>query len=284
MTPGERVFDLPGYRLAALEWGEGRPLLALHGWLDNAGTFTRLAPLITGCHIVAFDAAGHGLSGNRSIDSAYNIWQEVGDVHDVAAELGWDRFSIIGHSRGAGVAMLFAAAFPERVDRMVFVDGGLPIVGESDDAPGNLAASVIDSRSRRQKSGRVFPTRDAAIAERMNGFTKVSASAAEDLAVRSLFQVEGGWQWRADQRLKARSEVRLTRELTSAFIAAVSAPILAFQAEQGPFCTHPAFVALLPEFRTMDLHRVPGGHHLHLEGAEVSIGRMASAFLAARDR
>jgi len=59
---------LPHLRLAACSWGDPAlpPLLALHGWLDNAASFERLAPLL--CehfHIVAIDLAGHGRSQHR---------------------------------------------------------------------------------------------------------------------------------------------------------------------------------------------------------------------------
>lgn len=277
----ERVFELPAYRLAALEWGHGEPVLALHGWLDNAGSFRPLAPRLRGCHVIALDAAGHGFSGNRSLDSAYNIWQDVADIVEVAEQLGWDRFNLLGHSRGAGVAMLFASAFPDRIDRLVFIDGGLPIVDAAAAAPKNLARAVLESRALRNKTGRVFPTRELAIRERMDGFTKVGEASASMLAERSLREVEGGWQWRSDRRLKAQSEIKLTPELTEAFVRAVRAPILSFMAEQGPFRRHKVFVEMLPMFADMDLHWLAGDHHLHMEGAEVEIARKASAFLAA---
>jgi len=282
VTGRQRDFDLPAYRLAGLEWGAGRPVLALHGWLDNAGSFRLLAPLLDGCHVVAFDAAGHGYSGNRSVDSAYNIWQEVSDVYDIADALGWDRFTLLGHSRGAGVSMLFASAFPDRVEQLVFIDGGLPIIGKAEDAPEGLGRAIVESRKLRTKKGRVFPSRARAIEERMNGFTAVSAAAAEILAERSLDEVEGGWQWHADQRLKAHSEIKLTRELTREFIRGVTAPVLAIQAADGPFIDRADFREMWPEFRDLDLQALPGGHHLHLEGAEQEIARRTLTFLAAR--
>ncbi len=281
-TVRERAFDLPAYSLAALEWGSGVPVIAMHGWLDNAGTFKRLAPLIEGCRIVAFDAAGHGFSGDRSADSAYNIWQEVGDAYDVAAALGWKQFSIIGHSRGAGVAMLFASAFPDLVSKMVFIDGGLPLIGNAKDAPATLARAVVESRKLRTKSGRVFETRERALRERMNGFTSVNYETAAALAERSLREVDGGWQWRADQRLKAQSEVKLTHEQTLAFVRRVSAPVLAIEAAGGPFVDRDDFQSLWPEFPGLELFRLPGGHHLHLEGAELEIASRATAFLHAQ--
>ena len=102
-TPKEREFSLPGITLAAREWGTpGQvPVIAVHGWLDNAGSFDLLAPLLDGCHVLALDSAGHGHSSHRSPDASYNIWQEVGDLIDIADQMGWPRFSAIGHSRGA---------------------------------------------------------------------------------------------------------------------------------------------------------------------------------------
>ena len=164
----QREFALPGLTLAAQVWGRGGgvPVLALHGWLDNSSTFDLLAPLLPDCEIVALDLAGHGSSGFRSPDAAYNIWEDVGDLIEVAEQLGWQRFNLLGHSRGAAIAMLFAAAFPELTDRLVLVEGGVPVVGTADDAPETLARSFRERRELRSKSGRVFSDRETAIAER----------------------------------------------------------------------------------------------------------------------
>lgn len=281
----ERCFELPAYRLAAREWGEPGclPLLGLHGWLDNAGSFDLLAPRFVdadpGCHFLALDAAGHGLSGNRSVDAGYNIWQDLADIVEVAEQLGWARFGLVGHSRGAGVAMLFAAAFPDRVERLVLIEGGLPLVGRAEDAPANLAEVILRSRELATKAGRVFAERDRAIAERADGFSRVEHATAEVLARRSLRKVEGGWQWHADQRLKAGSELKLTRELVRAFVARVVAPVQMFLADQSPFGDLALYEEMIGVFADLELHRLPGRHHFHLEGAEATIAAQMLRFL-----
>jgi pimeloyl-ACP methyl ester carboxylesterase len=282
--PKERKFQLPGLTLAALEWGEpgGTPVIALHGWLDNAGSFDLLAPSLVGWHLIALDAAGHGNSDNRSADASYNIWQEVGDVLEVATELGWDRFSLLGHSRGAAVATLFAGTFPDIVERLMLIEGGLPIVGEAADAPENLATVLERSRALRGRSGRVFATREQAIAERVDGFSPVSHEAAEVLARRSLREVSGGWQWHADRRLKAGSEIRLTRELLVPFLNRVAAPALCVLAQNSPFAGLDIYRDLLGLIRGIEIHRVAGRHHFHLEGAAEEIAAHLKRFLEAR--
>jgi len=71
----ELELELPHLRLAAQVWGDPLlpRLLALHGWLDNAASFDRLAPLL--CehfHIVALDLPGHGRSGHRPPGTWYH--------------------------------------------------------------------------------------------------------------------------------------------------------------------------------------------------------------------
>jgi pimeloyl-ACP methyl ester carboxylesterase len=280
-TPRERRFDLPGLTLAASEWGDaaGLPLLAVHGWLDNAGSFDLLAPLLEGCNVVALDLAGHGQSDSRSADASYLLWDDVGDLLGVVDQLGWPTFSLLGHSRGAAVAMMLAATFPERVEKLIMLEGGAPLVGPAEEAPAVLARALIERRELLLKKGRIFADRDKAIDERAAGFSKVSRSAAETLARRSLRAVPGGFQWHADQRLKAASELRLTVEHVWAFVARVRAPALMILAEQSPFRNWTIYEDMAARFPRLERVRLAGGHHMHLEGAEQEIARRIRAFL-----
>lgn len=280
--PTERRFELPGLSLAAEVWGngDGRPVLASHGWLDNAGTFERLAPLLPDCELVALDSAGHGFSDSRSPDASYNLWQDVGDLLDVTDALGWQRCTLLGHSRGAAISMLFAATFPERVDKLVLLEGGLPLTGESEDAPENLARALRERRALLGKSGRVFTDRSRAVAERAQGFTKITIPAAEILARRSLRAVPGGFQWHADQRLKGASELRFTEEHARAFARKVTAPVLLIFATDSPFANRPLYRQAAALFPHVEIHTLQGGHHFHLEGAETAIAERVREFVA----
>jgi pimeloyl-ACP methyl ester carboxylesterase len=119
---------LPHIELAAHLYGpeDGQPVIALHGWLDNAASFSRLAPLLPGLRIVALDFAGHGHSDHRPPGASYAIWDYAHDVLQVAEQFGWQRFSLLGHSMGAIVSVLLAAAMPERIERLALIDGLIP--------------------------------------------------------------------------------------------------------------------------------------------------------------
>ncbi|KAM4650787.1 serine hydrolase-like protein isoform 1-T2 [Discoglossus pictus] len=131
----ELRFPVPWGQLAAKAWGpiEGRPVLCLHGWQDNANTFDRLIPLLPKeNHYLALDFSGHGQSSHLPQGMRYQHLDYVTDVHRVVTGLGWKKFSILAHSMGGAIGGLFASTFPERVKQLILLDsyGFFPIVSE----------------------------------------------------------------------------------------------------------------------------------------------------------
>jgi len=161
----------------------------------------------------------------------------------------------------------------------MLIEGGLPMVGTPEDAPANLAKVLERSRALGGRGGRVFTTREKAIAERVDGFSPVSTEAAEILAERSLREVPGGWQWQADQRLKAGSEFRLTRDELAAFLRQVSAPAICLLADESPFRNLEVYRELLRLIDGIEVDHLPGRHHFHLEGAAAQIAERLRGFL-----
>jgi pimeloyl-ACP methyl ester carboxylesterase len=260
--------SLPHIEVAAHLYGpqDGRPVIALHGWLDNAATFSRLAPLLTGVRIVALDLPGHGHSGHRPEGAAYNIWDYAHDVLQTAAQFGWQRFSLLGHSMGAIASVLLAGAMPDRVERLALIDGVIPYTGEADTAPEKLGESLQALLAVNDKRKPVYATFEQAVAARMKGVGAVSYEAAERLAERGLMPVPGGYTWRTDARLMLPSPMRLSRAHALAFVRAVRCPASLILAQQG-LMTGEAMVELT---RTLPFaqHQLPGGHHLHLDSDE----------------
>ncbi|AHL75224.1 alpha/beta hydrolase [Stutzerimonas stutzeri] len=275
--------SLPHIEVAAHLYGpeDGWPVIALHGWLDNAASFSRLAPLLEGVRIVALDLPGHGHSDHRPIGAAYNIWDYAHDVLQVAEQFGWKRFSLLGHSMGAIVSVLLAGAMPDRIERLALIDGVIPYTGEADTAPQKLGESLQALLAVDDKRKPVYAEFQQAVVARMKGVGAVSHEAAERLAQRGLMPVPGGYTWRTDARLMLPSAMRLTRAHALAFVDRVACPASLILAEQG-LMTQPAMLELTETLPFMR-HRLPGGHHLHLDdqaGAE-AVAAVFNPFFAA---
>lgn len=259
--------SLPHAEVAAHLYGpeDGQPVIALHGWLDNAATFSRLAPLLEGLRIVALDLPGHGHSDHRPAGATYNIWDYAHDVLQTAEQLGWQRFALLGHSMGAIVSVLLAGAMPARVTRLALIDGVIPYTGEAESAPRKLGESLQALLKVNDKRKPVYTSFEQAVAARMKGVGAVSHEAAELLALRGLMPVPGGYTWRTDARLMLPSPLRLSRAHAQAFINQVTCPASLVLANQG-LMTDPSMQALI-ETLPFDVHRLDGGHHLHLDDA-----------------
>lgn len=194
--PVEEVrLNLGHIELAARLFGpeDGQPVIALHGWLDNANSFARLAPRLTGLRIVALDLAGHGHSGHRPAGSSYALADYVFDVLQVAEQLGWQRFALLGHSLGAIISVLLAGSLPERVTRLALIDGLIPLTGDADSAAERMGAALQAQLRLAGKQKPVYADQERAIQARMNGVVAVSREAAELLAQRGLMPVPGGY-------------------------------------------------------------------------------------------
>lgn len=280
----ELTLEVNGLKLAARAWGDptGQPVLALHGWLDNAGSFAALAPLLPGLRLVALDLAGHGRSDWRPPAANYDFVYWLPDVLDAADALGWTRFSLLGHSLGAAIAACATAVAPERVERLALLDGLGPLVSEANETPARLAAALKERKQARRLRPPVY-TDTAQMAERLLGaITGLDARAAELLLVRGTRAVTGGSTWSHDPRLRTRSLLRLTEAQVHAFLRALRCPVLLLRAEQGWPVDVEQATARLACVDQLDRRVLPGCHHLHLVDPEPVARALADFFSAAR--
>lgn len=281
-TPVEEVrLSLPHIELAAHLFGpeDGLPVIALHGWLDNANSFARLAPKLQGLRIVALDMAGHGHSAHRPTGAGYALWDYVFDVLQVAEQLGWKRFALLGHSLGAIVSLVLAGALPERVTHLGLIDGVIPPTASGENAAERLGMALQAQLNLQDKRKPVYNTLDRAVEARMKGVVAVSREAAELLAQRGLMPVPGGYTWRSDSRLTLASPVRLTEEQAMAFVRRVSCPTQLVVAADGMLAKHSELLSQLP----FTVTALPGGHHLHLndESGAVLVADCFNRFFSA---
>ena len=180
---------------------------------------------------------------------------------------------------GAGISSLVPAVFPDRVRRVVLLEGAGPLAADAGKAAEQLISALADEAKARAAEPRIFPDLESAISARMRD-TDLDAEAARRLVERGTDEVDGGVRFTHDPRLKTRSRLRFTENQVHAFLAAIRCPVLAVGATAGwPFPKElvEARLALIP-----DLERaiVEGGHHVHLTHPE-RVAPLVAAFFSA---
>lgn len=260
-------FDVAGRVIAAQEWGsrDGRPVLALHGWLDNSASFEPIAQHLEDVHLIAVDMAGHGHSSHIAAGLAYNIWAEISDVFAIADELGWQEFSLLGHSRGAIIGVLASGTFPDRVHSITMVDALVPPPLAAEEAPEQLAKSITDVARRQNRQTNVFADIEVAVAARQNGYHKMADASARLIVERGVKPVSEGYTWSSDPRLMSASAFKLTQEHILAFISKVSAKSQLIVADKGLKGLLEKQKPVIEQFTGLEVHEMEGGHFLHME-------------------
>ena len=127
MKPEE--FDVPvrGGDLRVCRWpGSGPVVLAAHGITANALAFGRLADELGGrVQLVAPDLRGRARS--NALPGPYGMAAHAADLIAVADHLGAERVTLAGHSMGGFVVATTASEYPERVDGVLLIDGGVAL-------------------------------------------------------------------------------------------------------------------------------------------------------------
>ncbi len=279
-SASQQSFDVLGLRLAAQRWHAGGiPVIALHGWLDNSESFALLAPHMPQVDLLALDLAGHGWSDHRAPHANYLIWDDLREILAVADQLGWRRFGLLGHSRGAIIAAMLAAAAPERVAALGLIDGLWAKTCSADKMPQQLARSLQDeARAQRREQQPVFASFDEMVQLRLGNGFPLSEVAARRLVARNAVELEGAWHWRTDARHKLPSLVMLTPEQQSAIHRSLRVPVELAMAENGLALAYPDFAERLLVLPHINWSLHEGGHHLHMEGRQSILGAVFNQF------
>jgi pimeloyl-ACP methyl ester carboxylesterase len=260
----EIELDVGGVVLAGKRWHNGDlPVLALHGWLDNAASFDRIAPLLHGADVVALDLAGHGHSYHRTPQAAYNIWDDLPDILRAADRLGWRQFHLLGHSRGAIITSLLTATLPERVLSAALLDGLGPDAVPYEETFAQLARFLREHLAIHDRPRVRYPTLERALQVRSR-VSGMRAETALPIVERGLQQIDDGWYWRADPRLHLASAVKLSPEQVQVMIEAVARHrAKLWIAEHGmlPWLQKFGPIDDLPIAKNV----MSGSHHFHME-------------------
>jgi pimeloyl-ACP methyl ester carboxylesterase len=296
-----RFVEARGLRHHLLEWGSASatgpkqpPLVMLHGWMDVAASFQFVVDALSvDRHVLALDWRGFGASDTPQADT-YFFAEYLGDLELVLDALfGADRapVDLLGHSMGGNVAMLYSGVRPERVRRLVNLEGfGMPRSKPSS-APKRFATWLDALKMPEQL--RPYASVEAVAARLQKTNPLLRADRAAWLAGHWSTRVPGPsgaadtWRLLADPNHKRASPLLANVDEWLECWKRITAPVMWVEGDRtdvsiwwGDRYTKAEFHERLNLVASVERHIVsPAGHMLHHDRPE-DIARLLEAFLS----
>lgn len=264
VAPQSRYFQSQGLKLHFTDWGNAAapPLLLVHGGLDHSRSWDHLAQaLAADFHVVAPDLRGHGDSG-WATGSSYSLADHVYDLTNLVKSEGFDKVALVGHSMGGMVSLTYAGAFPERVSRLVVLDGVTNFPARRP-KPADVRiadwAGDLDKLALR-KIHRYATVADGA--DRIVGRNpRLTRAQAMHLAIHGMKRNDdGSFSWKYDPYLRARAPYRLSLDDNTGLWSRIACPTLLVAASES-FLPDPEKAGVMSHFKQAELAKVAGAGH-----------------------
>jgi 2-hydroxymuconate-semialdehyde hydrolase len=260
-----------GGELTYREAGEGPPVVLLHGFPLSSSMWRDLAPLLAQrSRVVAIDLLGYG-DADQPIEASLDVAAQAGYVGESLERLGIERFAVVGHAEGGGIAQLLALE-DRGVDAMVLL---APICFDA------WPAGPIRTLQHRDPDRLSPELAEGVLRDLLLAGVGPGATIDEDLVERSLrpWRRPGGTAALV-RAARALDGVGLTGH-EDAF-AAWELPVLLLWGEDDPFLPPALGERLMEAMPSSSLGLLPGVGHLLTDEAGDAIGPMISEWLRVR--
>ncbi len=267
LEPQQRYFVHDGLKMHYWAWGDPKEdaYVFVHGVRDQGRSWDHLlaALLARGVpikHAVALDLRGHGESEWPNHGRGYQHEDFLTDLAGLLKHLESDPVTIIGHSLGGSMCLLYAGTFPERVKRLVLLESLGPFARSDDEVPAIFAERL----KGRDYVEIPFPheSLDAAAKAIQKTFPLIPDEAALHMARFGTNYKGGRYRWKHDPILRYRTTTALSEAQIEAFIRRLTCPILFVYGTESDFMKsvrgHRA--RLFPNAKIIPLEGA--GHHI----------------------
>lgn len=204
MEPVSHYYYSDRLKLQFWDWGQDRlpPLLLVHGGLDHARNWDWVArSLRQHFHVYAMDLRGHGNSA-WAPGAMYSMAEHVFDVSTLVDTLGAAPISLIGHSLGGILTLLYSGLYPDRVRKVIAIEGlGLPAAHRiHKPAPDRIRAWMESVRQTDKLEPRSYPNLEAAVERMKEANPHLSEEVARHLTLHGTnWNADGSFSWKFDK-------------------------------------------------------------------------------------
>ena len=247
-------------------------MILMHGGLDHSRSWDHVARALRArFHVIAPDLRGHGDS-DWARGSSYSLADHVYDLTCLIKSAGLEKVAIVGHSMGGMVSLTYAGTFPDKVSRLVVLDGVTNFPARRvKPVEVRIAEWVGDLDKTAQRKIHRYPSVADGADRMLARNARLTREQAMHLATHALKRhVDGEYSWKFDPYLRARAPYRLSLEDNIALWSRIQCPTLLVAGSES-FLPDPATAGVLGYFRQAELVRIEGaGHWLqHDKPAEV---------------
>jgi len=288
LEPASHYFYSDRLKLQFWDWGtNGKPVLILvHGTRDHARSWDWIArALRDDYHVYALDLRGHGNSA-WAPGALYSVQEHIFDLTVFADIIGKYPVRLIGHSLGAIVSLYFSGTYPEKVDKLVAIEGvGVgPLGSPPKPAPERMRTGIEKTRNVEQHSSRSYPTFAAAVARMREANPFLSEEVAEHLILHGTnWNADGSLVWKFDNYTRVIHPFGLDLNEAVQLLSRIECPTLLFWGMQS-FARDPDVDPQAAAIRNKSIVKVDqAGHWLHHDQLNVFL-RETKGFLAANGR
>lgn len=265
----ERKIEIPGFSIATKLWHpkHDRPILCLHGKMDNAASFDLLAPYLPNFQLAAIDYPGVGYSSWYPEGVMPHWKNDAFLMVKLIKTLQWKQFDILAHSLGGLLATTIAIVMPEKVGKLVYLDILGPTVNFIENGMTYIHRDLETYLSYQQNERRIFTDLESAIQDRMK-IGNISYAAAAALAQRGMIKNKNGWIWNLDPKLRCISSTLPYEDELIAMFNAIKVPVCLIRANNGVPYPKTTFDKRAKAIKNLTIETLEGGHHLHMDDPE----------------
>jgi pimeloyl-ACP methyl ester carboxylesterase len=273
LEPISHFFYSDRLKLQFWDWGtEGKPALILvHGGMDHARNWDWVAKALRDdYHVYALDLRGHGNSA-WAPGALYSIAEHILDLSVLADIINKFPVRIIGHSLGAITTLLYAGVFPERVEKLVAIEGvGLPLQEARYTAPERIRRWIEKVRAVENRTQHSYPNLEAAVARMKEANPFLSDEVARHLTLHGTnWNADGSIIWKFDNYVRFFPPYGANLQEAAEILRQIACPSLLFWGRQS-FAKDPDTDPLAQEIPNHRVVKVDqAGHWLHHDQLEI---------------
>jgi pimeloyl-ACP methyl ester carboxylesterase len=265
--PESLFYQSQGLRLHYADWGnaEAPPLILIHGGRDHCRSWDLIArSLQRHFHVLAPDLRGHGDS-DWTKGGSYALTEYVYDLSRLVRSTAARQVTLVGHSMGGMVALIYSGTFPGKVSALVVLDGVTVLPNAKRSAADERIAQWVGQLDKLEdREPRRYRTIEDAAAQMRAHNKRLPPELAQHLAAFGVRRnADDTFSWKFDPYQRAMAPQRLWPEDHTSLWSRITCPTLLLHADES-FLASPEAAGLANYFQRARTETISGaGHWLH---------------------